>query len=659
MGKSTSSCFKLITCGGGGDAVENHASQFQDSTDKRGWSFRKKSSTHRVLSNTATPSSTANKESSQSSNFNFQPLPEPNLVNKISTPNQKPQVSETNVIDDAESNKVDVKNPPESSAATAQRELLQVESIVKLQGAVRGYLVRKNSVGTLHCVQAVTKDVDEKTKDCTSDIDSKPTVGDSVLLTEDEGKGITYEDTNFKFQASRPTLSIVKDDLERAPAEEAVAYDDAKVASAETESFQNEKSVSEASAPPELNVNYLDQKPEIPGDKQKRSIKGFVSDQLDAEGKKPINGSSKASNPVFFAAQSKFEELSSMSNLGRTSSLPYQDAASEFESQGDTSFVVTDTVHRSKELTSENPGPHLSRVSGSECGTELSITSTLDSPGVSEVGAMENERGAKDLVEGTGNLENTIKHDNEGNVPCTLPASDLATSVSNQSEIVDDISVNMVPSVAAVDSGKPTIETETNASDFQKEQAEAVLHDLKSSPDASPRSHVTVPESQGTPSSQVSVKPKTGKTKSRSSNKRSSLSMGNNSPANANHDSGSRGSGEQLPKDQRNDGKRRNSFGSVKPDHIDQEPKDNTSSNNSLPRFMQATQSARAKLNANNSPRSSPDVHEGDVQVIKRHSLPGSTGRQVSPRIQRSMSQAQQSTKANSEQSPQERKWLR
>lgn len=53
------------------------------------------------------PSSAANKESSECSNFNFQPLPEPN---------QKSQVSESNVID-AES-KVDVNPPPESSAAT-------------------------------------------------------------------------------------------------------------------------------------------------------------------------------------------------------------------------------------------------------------------------------------------------------------------------------------------------------------------------------------------------------------------------------------------------------------------------------------------------------------------------------------------------------------
>ncbi|KAJ1421661.1 IQ motif, EF-hand binding site [Sesbania bispinosa] len=792
MGKSTS-CFRLITCGG--DSAENddfQVSEIKDSNDKRGWSFRKKSARHRVLSNTViaeAPSSANNKESSECANFNFQPLLEPNVVEKICTTNfsnEKPQLSsfessqmsESNVIETE--SKVDV-DPPESAVIIiqaairglmAQRELLQLKNVVKLQAAVRGHLVRRHAVGTLRCVQAIAKmqvlvrarraqqshlenhlyhkdgndsskalgnenhmtkpnmmytstekllsnrfarqllesspknkpihvkcdpskadsawkwlerwmsvtskdvaelkktnsltDQSDKSKDSTSicqletgippevflqSADSKPTVEDSPLLSEDEEKVITYDASNLKLHPSCPTSSIVKEDVEQVPPEEIIAYD-AKVASAETDSFQNEISASDASAP-ELNINSLHQKPEIDDDQQKRSLKRFASDQLEAEGKKPVNGSRKVSNPAFIAAQSKFEELSSMANSGRTSSVSYQDAA--VESQGDTSLVGTDTAYRSKELSSENSAPFLSRVGGSECGTELSISSTLDSPDVSEVGATENEQqDAKDLVEGTGNLENRINHDDEANVPCTIPASNLATSVLDQSEIVDNINGNMVHSVVAVNSEEPTTKTEINTSDQEKEQAEAiVVQGSRSSPEASPRSHITVPESQGTPSSQVSIKPKKGKiNKTGSNNKHGTLSVGNKSPANANDDSGSRGSREQLPKDQRS-GKRRNSFGLVKPDHIDQEPRDSSSNNNSLPHFMQATESARAKVNANNSPRSSPDVHERDIQVKKRHSLPGATGRQVSPRIQRSMSQAQQSAKGNSVHPPQ------
>ena len=66
----------------------------------------------------------------------------------------------------------------------------------------------------------------------------------------------------------------------------------------------------------------------------------------------------------------------------------------------------------------------------------------------------------------------------------------------------------------------------------------------------------------------------------------SRVSVGNKSPANANHVSGSRGSREQFPMDQLN-GKRHNSLGSLKPDHTDQETTgDSGSSNNFLPHFM-------------------------------------------------------------------------
>ncbi|KAK7352266.1 hypothetical protein VNO80_17685 [Phaseolus coccineus] len=828
MGKSTS-CFKLITCGG--DAPEkddyHQVNEVKESNDKRGWSFRKKSARHRVLSNTviAEAPSSANKEHSENTNFNFQPLPEPNVVEKIYTANysdEKPQLSsfensqveETNVIETEK--KVDV-NPPESDVIIiqaairgllAQRELLQRKKVVKLQAAFRGHLVRRHALGTLRCVQAIIKmqvlvrarraqqshlgnpldhkdgskrdssealgnenlmtksnvnytsiekllsnrfasqllestpknkpihvkcdpskadsawkwlerwmsisskdlaysnetssptEQSKESKDSASVFqfetgipsepfppaaNSIPIVEDSPLPSEDEEKSITYDPNNFEFQASCSTPSIVKDDLEQVPAEEKTAYD-AKVTLANTDSFQNDNSASDASAPSELysihkgpeiappsehsslheepeiapppELNSFYQKPEIDSEQNKRSMKRFASDQLESEGKKTMNGSKKVSNPAFIAAQSKFEELSSIANAGRTSNLSYQDSA--VESQGDTFSVGNDGAYKSKEFAFENPALYLSRLAGSDCGTELSISSTLDSPDISEPGVMESERDAKDLVEGIGNLENTINRDDEANVSSAIPASNLATSVLNQSEVVDGISGNLGHSVVAVDSVEPAnSNTEKDASDLQREPAEAALQDLRSSPEASPRSHLTVPESQGTPSSQVSGQPKERKiNKSRSGNKRRSLSLSNNSPTTPNQDSGSGGSREQLPKDQQN-GKRRSSFGSVKPDHIDQEPRDNSTNNNSVPHFMQATESARAKINANNSPRSSPDVHERDIEVKKRLSLPGAAGRQGSPRIQRSTSKAQQTAKGNYIHPPQERKWLR
>ncbi|KAF1871265.1 hypothetical protein Lal_00020057 [Lupinus albus] len=762
------SCFKLLTCGGG--ASEKDHSEVKNSNDKSGWSFGKKSARHRVLSNTViteAPSS-ANKQSTECDSFNFQPLPEPNVLEKIYTTHssdEKPQLYSLESSQISESSIIIVQAA--IRGLLAQRDLLQRKNVVKLQAAVRGHLVRKHAVGTLRCVQAIIKmqllvrarraqqsrleenlyhidDINDSTEKMENEnhmnksnvkytsierllsnrfarqllettpkrkhihvkcspsrndsawkwlerwvsvsskdtaeykksssltdqldktngrtsvfqfetcipsevflqsTDSKPSVEDSLSPSGDEVKLTSYDANNSGFQGSCSTASLVKDDLEQVHLEKSNPYDD-YVKSAEIDIFQNENSASDSTAPPELNTL-----PEIDGEQHKLSMKTFASDQLEAEGNKSVHGCRKVSNPALMAAQSKFEELNSMTNSGRTSILSNQEAT--VESQVDISSVGTDTAYRSKEFPSVNPFHYLSRVGDSECGTELSISSTLDSPDVSEAGAVENERYAED-VEGIGNLENTINYGVEANVPCIFPTSSLATSVLDQTQILDGISGNMVHSVVAMDSEEPSIRAEKNSPDLKRELVEAAQQDFRPSPEeASPSSYITVPESQGTPSSQVSIKPKESKIdKTGSSKKRRTLSVGNKSPANSNHETGSRGSREKLPKDQQS-GKRRSSIGLVKPDHVDQEPSDNISNHNSLPRFMQVTESAKAKINANSSPRSSPYMHEEDIQLKKRHSLPGATGRQVSPRIQQSMSQAQQNAKGSSVHSPQ------
>ncbi|XP_054797767.1 protein IQ-DOMAIN 32 isoform X2 [Prosopis cineraria] len=486
---------------------------------------------------------------------------------------------------------------------------------------------------------------------CQSD-DSKITAEDSVVPSEVEEKVTTYDTGNLSFEATH-SMSLAKDDLEQAQPEMTITFD-AKVTSEDIDSHQNKMVASDANSPQEL--SSLPEKPEIDSEQPERSMKRFASEQLETEGTKLGYASRKASNPTFIAAQSKFEELSTMANSSKSSSLSNKDAT--VEAHVDPISVGTDSAFRSKEFLLDNSARLPFRIGGSECGTELSISSTLDSPDISEIGATENEPEAKDLSEGLCNSDNAINHEDVANVFCTTPACDLPRSALDRPEAANDkdVSSKSVHSAVVVDSKEPALESEKNISDLQREQVESAVQDLRTSPEASPRSHVTVPESQGTPSSQVSVKPierKPEKTGSGSTSRQKLLSAGKKSPANATPDSGSRGSREQLPKDQ-GSGKRRNSFGSAKPDHVNQESRDN-GNNSSLPHFMQATESARAKIDANNSPRSSPDFHDREVHVKKRHSLPGAsaTGRQVSPRIQRSISQAQQGSKG------QERKWQR
>ncbi|KAL5778168.1 hypothetical protein ACOSP7_011094 [Xanthoceras sorbifolium] len=825
MGRSTtSSCFKIITCGS--DSADNNdldVPESKGSNDKRGWSFRKRSARHRVLSNTViseSPSS-VKKESPESAELTFQPPNNSTVSEKIQCTDEKPQLStptdlNTPAIPEKISKCTDEKpqlstpedlKVPETIAPDnteskpnsdldesvviviqgavrrflAQRELLKLKNVIKLQAAVRGHLVRRHAVGTLRCVQAIIKmqalvrarycrlspngsftenkvdgkDVKDdhssktaekgnlgtstnlpyssiekllsnrfarqlmestpKTKPigikcdpakqdsawnwlerwmsvsstklsekpesmveqpekenyetfgspvetgipsevlCDS-ADSKSSVMETVVTSESEENLITYETDKFNFQPFQPTSSY-RDDSEPSQPED-TSVSDVKENSIEISSNQNQITPSDAVSQTE--PNSIPSKPEMESEQPKRSMKRFASENLEAEGKRFGFGSRKMSNPAFIAAHSKFEELSLTTSSGRSVSSTHEDVL--VDSNADTISSGTDALTRTKDPPiAENSVPHYARNvhGGSECGTELSISSTLDSPDRFEFGTAEYEHEAKVSDKEICNPNNTNNLDVKADDASSIQVGDVTHTSVDQSEKVDGVQGESVVSVVVTDSPQVEHKPESSASDLPKElDSETGRQAYRSSPEVSPRSHITVPESQGTPSSQVSIKAKKNKSeKSGSSRKRKPLSVGKGSPSNPNHDSGARSSTEQLPRDQKN-GKRRSSFGSTRTDNIDQEPGD-SSSNSSLPHFMQATESARAKLQANNSPRSSPDVQDRDIYIKKRHSLPVANGRQGSPRIQRSTSQAQQGVKGNGTQPVHERKWQR
>ncbi|XP_011014295.1 PREDICTED: protein IQ-DOMAIN 32-like [Populus euphratica] len=486
--------------------------------------------------------------------------------------------------------------------------------------------------------------------------DSNSIIKEVALPSESEESLKKSDAFDFKFQVCHPNSPLPGDILEQ-PQPETSNKSDAEETSITTlNSLPNQTIESEVNS--KRVTNSLPHKLELDGeqpDQSKRSMKRGASEQLETEGKKFVYGSRKASNPAFIAAQTKFEGLSSTASLSKSFSSSHQDSGVE----SNTEISGIDTESRTKELDmAENSVPHNSRVQyvGSECGTELSVTSTLDSPDVFEVGAAELEHEAKVSGEETRNPNSTKELGVEDKDSSMDPVS--TSSRLDQPEKLGDVKGESANTIVVADSAQEEMNPEKSVSDVKRElNSEAVGLAYRSSPEASPRSHATVPESQGTPSSQLSVKAKKSRAdKSSSSQKRKSLSASKRSPSNPNHDSGAGTSVEQLSKDQKN-GKRRNSFGSTKPDSTDQEPRDSSSSS-SIPHFMQATESARAKLNANNSPRSSPDVQDRDF-IKKRQSLPGANGRQGSPRIQRSKSQAQQGAKGNDSHIVHEKKWQR
>ncbi|XP_038717782.1 protein IQ-DOMAIN 32-like isoform X2 [Tripterygium wilfordii] len=785
MGRPTA-CFKIITCGSDSAQRDKDDLDFSESkgtSDKRGWSFRKRSPRHRVLSNNVISEtlSSGNKDSPQSANFSFQPAYTSTIEEKISAiqcTDEKPQLpllvnakgSETIA---ASNNGIEVEVKVEESVVIliqavirgilAQRELLKLKNVVKVQAAVRGHLVRRHAVGTLRCVQAIVKMqalvrarlslggsesmVDEKhPKDCNGlrtqeeNLGKKPSVKyvsiekllrnqfarqlmesnanskskpifiecdpakansgwnwmerwmsvaspaqtptsnseitteqgetekhgkysssletrtssegfcervDTAVPSETEENRFTYGVDNIK-QACNPT-QYVQDRLEHSLPDKTSTFD--VEGSMANNNFLTDCTMeSDAKFQSKLDSRHIKSEREI--EQPKHSLRRDASEQLEPEGKKFVSGSRKGSNSAFVAVQSKFEELSSAANLDTSMSSSYKDVG--VESSMDTILTGEDTVTRAKEkIVEENSVAHNSRVQydGSECGTELSISSTLDSPERSEVGAAECENEAGVALEETCNLPSSISNLHvKANHTSLFLASNLSQLADNPEKVDDTKGEAPDLSVAAA---QPLVEQkkERSVSDIPEElNSGKGCQACVSSPEASPKSHMTVTESQGTPSSQVDVKAKRSRTdRSGSSQKSKSFLVGKRSPSNANPVSGARNGVEQLPKDQKN-GKIRNSFGAS--DNFDQEPRDSSSSSNSIPRFMQATESARAKLNANNSPRSSPDVHDRDY-IKKRHSLPGASGKQDSPRIQRSTSQAQAGAKGN------ERKWQR
>ncbi|KAG9147046.1 hypothetical protein Leryth_005296 [Lithospermum erythrorhizon] len=424
----------------------------------------------------------------------------------------------------------------------------------------------------------------------------------------------------------------------------------------------------------------------------------------ETEGEKLITGSRKANNPNFLAAQSKFEELSSVSNLTKSLSSTtqtaedetYVDAESKFkelssvasltksissinQTAEDGSYLdalssFTDRTSRKEsvpveDLTSSSSNIQLGnsdtsevqlgsdtskiQLGGSECGTELSITSTLDSSERSDVGPGEFDLGGK-VSEDMNHKDGLVV---EAKAEPTIINASIVDSDAIQPERYDSsLKTDDDHSASSVTVEVPKIEQkpETDVSKLQLEMEPEKRNSIsKSYKEPLQGTHTQQLQSpQGTPSSEVSGKPKRTKSeKSVSNHKSRSSSAGKTSPSNLNHGSEGRSTVEKSNKDHKSV-KRRNSFGSPKPDHVDQEPRDSSSSN-PLPSYMQPTESAKAKALLNSSPRSSPDVLDKDVSLKKRHSLPGGNGSQGSPQIQRTLSEVPRTEKGSESQSQQ------
>lgn len=790
MGRpSTVSCFKIISCGSS-DSVDRddlQAPEIKGSSDKRGWSFRKRSARHRVLSNSVTSEATsANKASPDSATVSYQTEPSSVAVEKASVvqwmeektqqstpvdskvPEPPPAPAPEDVTTDA--------GPDESVVITiqaairgflARRMLLKHKNIIKLQAAVRGHIERRHAVGSLRCVQAIakmqvlvrqrrarlllkesmngkenqvsvdlgkdysktkphvtytsmekllsnrfarqlleskprTKTINIKCDPSKSDfawkwlerwmsissMGNQPSVQPETTLELQEGKKAEKLDCDLENEISLQDNSESRDFKSNIEESATPSKSDENVSTYDVDNFDSDachQTLSSECEKPSQNTgeakssndnleslsgeatkadtvsvmepDLLDRS-EVENEQHMQHAEQPAPEEPETDGKKVLLVSRKATNPAFIAAQSKFEELSQSANPGRSVS------PSNPESGLSSS---NDAVYLTREIApAENSVLHTTgvEVGGSECGTELSISSTLDSPDRPDIGAVNDvKENINNVEDGNNSTDSYLNLAVNSEVESPVPERDLAYSNSvgqgkhdNKAGIKfgNDSSAKLLESNSSRTDQNPG----TTRTGLQM-QLESETNDQgsKSSAEASPRSRVTVPESQETPSSQVSMKMKKNSGGNSGSTKRRLESSGKGYPSDADQNSASKNSSEQLPKDHRS-GKRRNSFGSTKTDHGDHEPRDTSST---LPSYMQATESARAKALANSSPKLSPDVVDKDFNIKKRHSLPntGVNTRQGSPRVQQSASPAQQGTKGNGIHSPQERKWRR
>ncbi|KAI0488169.1 hypothetical protein KFK09_027996 [Dendrobium nobile] len=382
--------------------------------------------------------------------------------------------------------------------------------------------------------------------------------------------------------------------------------------------------------------------------------------------------SRKSRNPGFAAVQAKFEELSSASSSNRSLNHASKDSKSDsksvqsqlgsnLEEIGETKSVNFQVGTKFKEVRlGENLTGHtpINPVATLEHRKDISTTSIPDrsEAGLSEI--------VPEIRTSNGKFSNVGSSTNLNNGEMAFETDDLSSD-SNEIhwQIMAKSSENAARSINTAEPVQLKKQSEESiSSNTQVVDSAKVPQVSKPSQEGSPRSHIIVPESQGTPSSQISIDAKSIKAENNMPvRKRRSQLLVNSSPTNSKNDSGAQTSGEFLKKETKS-AKRRNSFSMVKTDHVDHEHQ--TSNGNLLPSYMQPTESARAKVNTSISQKSSLDMHhDKDNHIKKRHSLPNGDGKQgSSPRMQRSTSQVQQNIKGNGIHSPpnsSERRWLR
>ncbi|CAD6259179.1 unnamed protein product [Miscanthus lutarioriparius] len=642
MARSKNGCLKILVCAGSGsdpaagsDAdADDHPDENKAISDKSRWSFRRRSTRHRVLKN----SDISEPETLSSSKAKADITPS-NNESIVHSSGEKLLHSgfALKLMDNTSTSKsIHIKCDPSESDVTWE----WMERWTALIPPITVEHLPEHEENSELMGETVTEQVTEHSQ-CDEDIvqlDSD--LSFPKLMADDVKETAEISDSSaLEVPASVPDESP-KMEMEHDPESELI-----ETTNVDAEQVTDQKAENDVDEPlMSLDQQYtqadaLRDPCPLPGkfeSSNEDSSDAYNSEQtLEMEGKRFV--ARKSCNPAFAAAQLKFEELSTNSTVSRSSSSSHLDGASKsrvhtpssqedsLSKQDGTGIQESSVGHDTKMI-----------VAASECGTEISISSTLDSPDrsegdggeiVMEIGALEN----RNYVTGKADKDSNIVHSEVKNAPEVeaQPQKEV-----EQNGHVPALEIEAQPQKELVQ--EPHVEPEMP--DLHERLEKSVTS--YATPEGTPMSRTTIPESHGTPSSEVSVNTKKSRSKKPKSHasKRSLASPGSESVGQSSTDN--------FSKESRH-AKRENSSKAAKSDHIDQEPRMSNSNSNSnsnpLPSYMQFTESARAKAS---SPKMSPDVQDSNPR--KRHSLPMTNGKHdSSPRMQRSSSQAQQNVKSN------------
>ncbi|XP_051149812.1 protein IQ-DOMAIN 32-like [Andrographis paniculata] len=695
MAKSAVSCLRIIACGSDSvnDDRESPPEIKSSSSGRRGWSFRKRSARHRVLNNSVVSEipSFENKEHHESTAPNFQVQPNSTLLDNTSAVQGTHEMNELQpktVVTTVDGDSIIVIQTA-IRGYLAQQVLLKQKHAIKLQAVVRGHLVRRHAVGTLRCIQAISRmqtlvrlrwsrllEEESSTSEhqngdsgqnslnpvilksrgtaeansmCTTNDDNNNTSIEKILSNKfarqlmestprTQSLGIRCDplksDTAWKWLER--WMSVSSKVAGEPPPETEDSEGSGRISGQsehnDSDKFELRSSVMSSLSHPKLPIidesaGYdIKQQPDPTGMKEKVLVSDVDTETL------PENAAEQECRPDRGHLVAELPETEKFSLQG---SSPTSCAAPSSKHDE----LSSDTTSSNKIAPASNNSAI--QVSRPECGTELSISSTLDSTDVPKSGAiaLPQESEVLDTTDhpgGRGRSGHVIDDSNsytlgtELSYPSTNELESHKGTESVSGECTNPLVAADSPQFKKLESDQHKLHENT------KSDVRPSVH--KSSPETSPISLKRVTESPVTPSGQMSPEPE--------------KSTGSSNKQEAKH----RNTRGAIPKD-RKTGMRRNSFGSAMPARDEHQDRRHSSGSISRPSYMQATESARAKAIANGSPRSSPDVQHNNIHIKSRSSPPSTNEKQGSPNVRRSLSLAQQNSKAIGAQSPQERKW--